>query len=272
MPSTQSTVLVVGVRFKPAGKIYYFDPNGLELRPGDPVIVETARGLEFGHVVIRPRQVAEDEVLLPLRPVVRCATLEDLDQLEENRRLAREAYRICVERVRQHDLAMKIVAAEYTFDRGKLVLYFTADERVDFRTLVRELAATFRTRIELRQIGVRDEAKIIGGLGPCGRLLCCTTFLAEFEPISIRMAKDQSLSLSPSKLTGLCGRLKCCLRYENDTYVEARALLPREGARVHTPCGSGRVIGLDFLGRRVRIRLDDDRVVELPYTEVEEAS
>ena len=266
----EATVTVVGVRFKRAGKIYSFDPNGLDLRPGDWVIVETSRGVEYGQVVVKPRAVPESEVMTPLRRVVRLATPEDQQVVEENRRLAEEAYQICVERVAALKLPMKVVAAEYTFDRSKLVIHFTAEERVDFRELLRDLGSRLKTRIELRQIGARDEAKIIGGLGPCGRILCCTSFLPEFEPISIRMAKDQNLSLSPSKLTGLCGRLKCCLRYENDTYVEARALLPREGARVKTARGVGRVVGLDFLGRRVRVRLEDDSVAEFAHSDVSE--
>lgn len=265
----EKTVTVVGVRFKRAGKIYYFDPNGLELRPGDQVIVETVRGLEIGQVVVKPRQIDTSEVMAPLRQVLRVATLEDLDTAAENQELAQKAWGICVRRVAKHKLDMKVVSAEYTFDRSKLIVYFTADGRVDFRALVRDLAATFKTRIELRQIGVRDEAKIAGGLGPCGRVLCCTSFLAEFAPVSIRMAKDQNLSLSPSKLTGLCGRLKCCLRYENEVYVEARAQLPREGARVKTKKGIGRVVGLDFLGKRVKIRFEDDSTDELSYSDVE---
>lgn len=269
LEAVEQLVTVVGVRFKRAGKIYYFDPNGLSLKPGDKVIVETSRGLESGQVVIKPRQVPESDILTPLRPVIRIATPEDLEQVAENKRLAEEAWEICAQRVRKHKLEMKIVAAEYTFDRAKLIFYFTAENRVDFRNLVRELASIFKTRIELRQIGVRDEAKIAGGLGPCGRVLCCTSFLSEFAPVSIRMAKDQNLSLSPNKLTGLCGRLKCCLRYENDIYAEAHAVLPREGAMVNTPLGKGRVVSLDFLGKRVKIRLEDDSVAEMSYREIE---
>ncbi|HEX6988389.1 MAG TPA: stage 0 sporulation family protein [Bacillota bacterium] len=267
----EATIPVVGVRFKQAGKIYYFDPGGHDLRPGDHVIVETARGVEYGHVVIKPRPVPASELMTPVRGVLRKATLDDEDQVAENRRLADAALQTCQERAAAHGLEMRIVSAEYTFDRSKLVVHFSAEGRVDFRDLLRDLGARLKVRLELRQIGVRDEAKLIGGLGPCGRILCCTSFLAEFEPVSIRMAKDQNLSLSPTKLTGLCGRLKCCLRYENDTYVETRALLPREGARVRTRQGTGRVVGLDFLGRRVRVRLDDDTVVEFPHNEVAEA-
>nr|MBO2507206.1 stage 0 sporulation protein [Bacillota bacterium] len=265
-----STVTVVGVRFKKAGKVYYFDPAGHDLRPGDHVIVETARGAEYGQVVIKPRPVPESDVAQPVRKVLRRATLEDEEQVAENRRLAAAALRTCQERVQAHGLEMRIVSVEYTFDRSKLVIHFTAEGRVDFRELLRDLGSRLKTRLELRQIGVRDEAKVVGGLGPCGRILCCTSFLAEFEPISIRMAKDQNMSLSPTKLTGLCGRLKCCLRFENDTYVETRALLPREGTRVQTERGPGRVVGLDFLARRVRVRLDDDTVVEFAHHEVAE--
>lgn len=268
----QSTVTVVGIRFKKAGKIYYFDPNGLDLKPGDQVIVETARGLEIGIVVVKPREIEESEILTPLRSVLRIATVEDLDTAAANQKLAEDAWRICAERARHHNLDMKIVSAEYTFDRSRLIVYFTAEKRIDFRALVRDLASIFKTRIELRQIGVRDEAKIAGGLGPCGRVLCCTSFLSEFAPVSIRMAKDQNLSLSPSKLTGLCGRLKCCLRYENDIYVEAKALLPKEGTWVRTPRGTGRVVGLDFLGKRVKIHFDDDSIGEVSYREVETLS
>lgn len=267
----EPTVLVVGVRFKQAGKIYYFDPAEHRLRPGDHVIVETSRGVEYGHVVIKPRAVPESELMPPVRKVLRKATLEDEDRVAENRRLAAAARQTCQERANAHGLGMQIVAVEYTFDRSKLVIHFTAEGRVDFRELLRDLGSRLKTRLELRQIGVRDEAKLVGGLGPCGRVLCCTSFLAEFEPISIRMAKDQNLSLSPTKLTGLCGRLKCCLRFENDNYVETRALLPREGARVKTERGVGRVVGLDFLARRVRVRLDDDTVAEFAHSEVVEA-
>ena len=269
--AAEATVTVVGVRFKQAGKIYYFDPAAHDLRPGDRVIVETGRGLEYGHVVIKPRAVPAADLMQPVRGVLRKATPEDEDRVLENRRLAAAAQETCRERVAAHGLEMRIVAVEYTFDRSKLIIHFTAEGRVDFRELLRDLGSRLKTRLELRQIGVRDQAKLVGGLGPCGRILCCTSFLAEFEPISIRMAKDQNLSLSPTKLTGLCGRLKCCLRFENDTYVEVRALLPREGTRVKTEQGTGRVVGLDYLGRRVRVRLDDDTVAEFAHTEVVEA-
>ena len=221
---------VVGVRFKKAGKIYYFDPGDLSIQKGDFVIVETVRGVEYGKVVIDPKQVDENDVVLPLKKVLRIADQKDRMIVEENRLAAKEAYDVCGEKVSIHQLDMKLVDVEYTFDRNKIIFYFTADGRVDFRELVKDLAAIFRTRIELRQIGVRDEAKMLGGIGPCGRMLCCSTFLGDFEPVSIKMAKDQSLSLNPTKISGLCGRLMCCLKYENDEYETAKELLPDIGA------------------------------------------
>ncbi len=215
-------VTVVGVRFRKAGKIYYFKPGDLELRPGDNVIVETARGIEFGTVVIGPRRVPLEDTVTPLREVIRKATPEDCARLEENKKKARAALAICQERIAAHGLPMKLIDAEYTFDGAKLLFYFTAEGRVDFRELVRDLAAIFRTRIELRQIGVRDETKMVGGLGPCGRELCCHTWLGDFEPVSIRMAKDQNLSLNPTKISGICGRLMCCLKFESACYPQRK--------------------------------------------------
>jgi cell fate regulator YaaT (PSP1 superfamily) len=211
-------VNVIGVRFKYAGKIYYFDPGDLELPVNTPVIVETIRGLELGTVVIGLRQVPEVEVVLPLKKVMRIATKSDLQKMEANQAKTAEAKEICLQKIAAHDLPMKLVDVEYTFDGSKIIFYFTAEGRVDFRELVKDLAAVFRTRIELRQIGVRDEAKMLGGLGSCGRELCCASFLGDFEPVSIRMAKDQNLSLNPTKISGICGRLMCCLKYENDCY------------------------------------------------------
>lgn len=211
---------VVGVSFKKAGKIYYFDPSEIELRSGDKVIVETSRGIELGEVVINPKEVEEDQIIQPLKMVIRKATPKDIEQLEINIQKEKEAYTICLEKIGNHGLPMKLVDVEYTFDNNKIIFYFTADGRVDFRELVKDLASVFRTRIELRQIGVRDEAKMIGGLGPCGLELCCKTFLREFEPISIKMAKNQELSLNPAKISGICGRLMCCLRFESDDYDE----------------------------------------------------
>jgi len=214
---------VVGIRFKKAGKVYYFDPAGTELKPGDCCIVETSRGLEFGAVVSGPKTVEESDVLQPLRQVVRRADEEDCQKVLENRQQEEEAFTTALQKIEEHDLDMKLVDVEYTFDRSKIIFYFTADGRVDFRELVKSLAAIYRTRIELRQIGVRDEAKMIGGLGPCGRVLCCNTFLGEFSPVSIRMAKDQHLSLNPAKISGVCGRLMCCLRFESDAYEPSLA-------------------------------------------------
>lgn len=211
---------VVGVRFKTAGKIYYFDPGDLPITSNDDVIVETARGVEFGSVVVPIESVAESDVVLPLKQVIRIATAKDRDSVRDNQQKAKDAIAIFKEKIEAHSLEMKSVDAEYTFDKSKLIFYFTADGRVDFRELVKDLAAVFRVRIELRQIGVRDEAKLLGGIGPCGRLLCCSTWMGEFEPVSIRMAKDQSLSLNPTKISGLCGRLMCCLKFENDVYQE----------------------------------------------------
>ncbi|MBI2915146.1 MAG: stage 0 sporulation protein [Firmicutes bacterium] len=216
-------VQVVGVRFKKAGKIYYFDPNDLELEPHCRVIVETARGLEHGEVVVGPKAVAREDLVQPLKSILRQADTEDEIRITENAQKESRALDTCLQKIQKHGLPMKLVDVEYTFDGGKIVFFFTAEGRVDFRELVKDLAATFRTRIELRQIGVRDEARMIGGLGPCGRPLCCATFLGDFEPVSIRMAKDQNLSLNPTKISGLCGRLMCCLKYESDGYRAARA-------------------------------------------------
>lgn len=210
---------MVGVRFKKAGKTYYFDPGDLELNRGDNVIVETARGVEFGEVVMSPREVPDEEVVSPLKPVMRVATDEDRQQVKVNKAKEKEAMKICLEKIASHGLPMKLVDVEYTFDNSKIIFYFTAEGRVDFRELVRDLASVFRTRIELRQIGVRDEAKLLGGLGPCGRPCCCSSFLGEFQPVSIRMAKEQNLSLNPSKISGLCGRLMCCLKFESNSGI-----------------------------------------------------
>jgi cell fate regulator YaaT (PSP1 superfamily) len=213
---------VVGIRFKKAGKIYYFDPDNIELNHGNFAIVETSRGQEFGEVVIGPKQVPITEMLHPLKKVLRRADEEDCQKILENRQKEEEAFDTADKKITEHNLDMKLVDVEYTFDRSKIIFYFTADGRIDFRELVKDLASVFRTRIELRQIGVRDEAKMIGGLGPCGRILCCNTFLGEFEPVSIRMAKDQNLSLNPTKISGVCGRLMCCLRFESDAYDQMR--------------------------------------------------
>ncbi|MGD0152907.1 MAG: stage 0 sporulation family protein [Thermacetogeniaceae bacterium] len=215
---TGEKVVVVGIRFRDAGKIYFFKPKQFQLQPKDQVVVETARGIEFGTVVIGERQVAPEETVTPLREVIRKATTEDCAKMEENKRRSKEAFSVCGQKIAEHGLPMKLIDAEFTFDAGKVLFYFTAEGRVDFRELVKDLAAVFRTRIELRQIGVRDEAKLLGGLGPCGRELCCSTWLGDFVPVSIRMAKGQNLSLNPTKISGICGRLMCCLKYEDATY------------------------------------------------------
>lgn len=256
---------VVGVRFKKAGKIYYFDPGELTIPDGEFVIVETVRGVEFGRVVINKKQVSEQDVVLPLKKVIRIAEQKDRLIVDENKQAAREAYDVCVQKIQSHDLDMKLVDVEYTFDRNKVIFYFTADGRIDFRELVKDLAAIFRTRIELRQIGVRDEAKLLGGIGPCGRMLCCSTFLGDFEPVSIKMAKDQNLSLNPTKISGLCGRLMCCLKYENDEYETAKEQLPDIGSTIKTSDGSGRVVGLNILERIIQVELSDHEQI-LEYT------
>ncbi len=253
---------VVGVRFRRAGKIYYFDPGALELKPGQEVIVETSRGLEFGEVVQKNKEVGTEEVVPPLRLVRRMVATADLQQLAENRQKEMEAEKICLEKIEKHGLEMKLVDVEYTFDRNKIIFYFTADGRIDFRELVKDLAAIFRTRIELRQIGVRDEAKMLGGLGPCGRGLCCATFLEDFGPVSIRMAKEQNLSLNPTKISGICGRLMCCLRYEAEHYESSRGDFPSPGDQVITPRGQGKVVNRNIISKTV--------LVEMPATSGQE--
>lgn len=225
-------IKVVGVRFKKAGKIYYFDPDKKYIKDEDYVVVETARGIEFGQVVVGPKMVSEEEIIQPLKKVLRLATEEDIRINSENKQKEKEAFELCVKKIEEHQLEMKLVDIEYTFDNNKVIFYFTADGRIDFRELVKDLAAIFRTRIELRQIGVRDEAKMIGGLGPCGRTMCCSTFLGEFYPVSIKMAKEQKLSLNPAKISGICSRLMCCLNYEHQVYEENIKLLPEVGDRV----------------------------------------
>ncbi|MEH7547028.1 MULTISPECIES: PSP1 domain-containing protein [Bacillaceae] len=260
---------VVGVRFKKAGKIYYFDPGDLLIEKDDFVIVETVRGVEYGRAVIARKQVEEHDVVLPLKKVVRIADQKDRMIVEENKQAAQEAYEVCNDKVNEHQLDMKLVDVEYTFDRNKVIFYFTADGRVDFRELVKDLAAIFRTRIELRQIGVRDEAKMLGGIGPCGRMLCCSTFLGDFDPVSIKMAKDQNLSLNPTKISGLCGRLMCCLKYENDEYESAKEALPDLGEIIETPQGKGKVVGLNILERVLQVELkEQERVLEYTLDEI----
>ncbi len=252
-------ITVVGVRFKKAGKIYYFDPSDIEINKNDFVIVETARGIEFGQVVVGPKQVLEEDIVSPLKSVIRIATEEDKNQHEENIVREKEALDVCMEKIAKHELDMNLVDVEYTFDNNKVIFYFTADGRVDFRDLVKDLAAVFKTRIELRQIGVRDEAKMLGGIGPCGRSLCCSTWLGDFEPVSIKMAKDQNLSLNPAKISGICGRLFCCLKYEHDVYAQILQKLPGVGAIVLTPDGEGVVVESNVLLEFVKVKFNNPK-------------
>ena len=252
---------VIGVRFRPAGKIYFFAPGKYNIHTGDKVIVETARGVEFGTVVTGQKDVEDDKITQPLKPVIRIATQDDIRKEEKNREKEKEAFGICLEKIRKHGLEMKLIDAEYTFDNNKVLFYFTADGRIDFRELVKDLASVFRTRIELRQIGVRDETKIRGGIGICGRSLCCNTYLSEFAPVSIKMAKEQNLSLNPSKISGVCGRLMCCLTNEEETYEELNSRLPSNGDHVTTPEGlRGDVQSVNVLRPQVKgiVTLDND--------------
>ncbi|MFD0870368.1 PSP1 C-terminal conserved region [Chlamydia abortus] len=262
---------VVGVRFKKAGKIFYFDPIDLPVDKDDHVIVDTARGLEYGKVVIGKREVPEDDVVLPLKKVIRIADDNDAKLVEGNKLAAKDAFGICQEKIKDHQLKMKLVDVEYTFDRNKIIFYFTAEGRVDFRELVKDLASIFRTRIELRQIGVRDEAKLLGGIGPCGRILCCSSFLGDFEPVSIKMAKDQNLSLNPTKISGLCGRLMCCLKYEHDNYESVKDELPKIGKIVMTSYGTGKVLSIKANEKMIKVQLfEQNRILDLPSEDVVE--
>ena len=247
-------IKVIGVRFRAAGKIYYFDPVGMEIKTGDNVIVETARGIEFGYVVLGSREVEEDKVIQPLKPVIRMATEEDRRIEARNKEKEKEAFAICLEKIRKRGLEMKLIDAEYTFDNNKVLFYFTADGRIDFRELVKDLAAVFTTRIELRQVGVRDETKILGGIGICGRPLCCHSYLSEFIPVSIKMAKEQNLSLNPSKISGVCGRLMCCLKNEEETYQVLNSKLPNAGDFVTTDDGlKGEVHSVNVLRQLIKV-------------------
>lgn len=247
-------ITVIGVRFRPAGKIYYFDPLDFEIKIGDNVIVETARGIEYGNVVIANKQILEEEIIQPLKSVIRVATAEDDEIERKNKEKEKEAFGICLEKIRKHGLEMKLIDSEYTFDNNKVLFYFTADGRIDFRELVKDLAAIFKTRIELRQIGVRDETKILGGIGSCGRALCCNTYLPEFAPVSIKMAKEQNLSLNPTKISGVCGRLMCCLKNEQEIYEEANSKMPEVGEPVTTSDGlTGEVHSISVLKQMVRV-------------------
>ena len=261
---------VVGVRFQKVGKVYYFDPADGVFSCGDRVIVETARGIECGEVALANREVPEEEVVRPLKSVIRRADEADLRRVEENHRKEEAAAAICREKIQKHGLEMKLVDVEYTFDGGKILFYFTADGRVDFRELVKDLASVFRTRIELRQIGVRDEAKMLGGLGICGRPFCCSTFLGDFQPVSIKMAKEQGLSLNPTKISGACGRLMCCLKYEQEAYEDLLRRTPRVGAAVQTPDGEGTVVEVNLLTGAVKVRLTDGDTASENYFNREE--
>jgi cell fate regulator YaaT (PSP1 superfamily) len=260
---------VVGVSFKKAGKIYYFDPGDIDLNKGDNVIVETARGIEFGELVQGKKEVKEEEIVAPLKKVIRIANQKDKDKNEENHYLEREAFDICLEKIKKHDLPMKLIDVEYTFDHNKIIFYFTADGRIDFRELVKDLARVFKTRIELRQIGVRDEAKMIGGLGICGRPLCCSTFLREFDPISIKMAKKQDLSLNPAKISGVCGRLMCCLKYESKTYKEIKNIMPDIGETVEVDEGEGEIVERNIIKKTVKIDIGDEEYIEVDLEELD---
>lgn len=275
-------VTIVGVRFKKAGKIYYFLPDTFSLAAGDGVIVETARGLEFGTVVIGPKDVKEDTLATPLKSVVRKATEKDLKQIEKNKEREEKAFDICLEKIEKRKLPMKLINVEYTFDMNKIIFFFTADGRIDFRELVKDLATVFRTRIELRQVGVRDEAKVLNGIGACGRPLCCANFLGDFTPVSIRMAKDQNLSLNPTKISGVCGRLMCCLNYEDDLYKKGGDLYvekehtqaPRDveppgiGKEVVTDEGIGKVLRINYNKHTVKVQLEAGRTIDLKWSEV----
>ena len=263
---------VIGVRFKNAGKLYYFDPGSFWPTAGDAVIVETVRGVEYGEVVTGVKEVSDELITPPLKKVIRIATAEDAQHDAENRAKERDALTLCQKKVQEHKLQMKLVGCEYTFDNSKILFYFTSDKRVDFRGLVKDLATAFHTRIELRQIGVRDEAKMMGGLGMCGRPVCCAQFLGDFQPVSIKMAKEQNLSLNPTKISGICGRLMCCLKYEEDHYEATRRRMPRVGRDVITPDGVGMVVDLNILKETVRVRIpkgDGTEQKDYPLTDIQ---
>ena len=264
-------IRVIGVRFRTAGKVYYFDPGKLDIKKNDHVIVETARGIEYGTVVGDPKEEEDDKVVQPLKAVLRVATPKDDEQEASNKQREKEAFKICLEKIRKHDLQMKLIDAEYTFDNNKVLFYFTADGRIDFRELVKDLASVFKTRIELRQIGVRDETKILGGIGICGRPLCCHTHLSEFAPVSIKMAKEQNLYLNPTKISGVCGRLMCCLKNEEETYEELNRRLPNVGDFVTTDDGlKGEVHSVNVLRQLVKVIVDVDDEKEIQEYKVEQ--
>jgi cell fate regulator YaaT (PSP1 superfamily) len=260
-------VTIVGIRFRPAGRIYYFDPQGSSYTTGQYVIVETVRGVEAGRVVIASKKLAERELTDPLKPVLRLATEDELRMMLSFKSSEKEALGQCAHHVQQHNLPMKLVEAEYTFDGSRLTFYFTADERVDFRALVRDLAATFRTRIELRQIGARDQAKLQGGVGMCGKTLCCSSWITDFGVVSIKMAKEQDLPLNPSKISGVCGRLLCCLSYENDNYIQAKQNMPQVGTLLDTPSGQGKVVSINVPKESVEVMLESGVIIQVPVNQ-----
>ena len=258
-------IKIIGVKFRKPGKVYYFDPTGFTVQKGDHVIVETARGVEYGTVVLGPKEVTDDQVVQPLKPLMRVATEEDAAVCASNEEKEKDAFQICLEKIKKHGLEMKLIETEYTFDNNKVLFYFTADGRIDFRELVKDLASVFKTRIELRQVGVRDETKMLGGIGICGRPLCCNTYLSEFIPVSIKMAKEQSLSLNPTKISGICGRLMCCLKNEQEAYEELNSNLPDIGEKVKTFDGfKGEVVSVNVLRQKVKIvvEVDDEREIK----------
>src|SRR6266478_6041796 len=262
--SVENMVTIVGIRFRPAGRIYHFDPQGESYATGQYVIVETVRGTEAGRVVMAAKKLAESDLTDPLKPVLRLANDDELRMMLSFKSKEKEALGQCAHHVAQHQLPMKLVEAEYTFDGSRLTFYFTADERVDFRALVRDLAATFRTRIELRQIGARDQAKLQGGVGPCGKTLCCSSWITEFGVVSIKMAKEQDLPLNPSKISGVCGRLLCCLSYENENYVQAKQTMPQVGTFLDTPSGQGKVVSINVPKESVEVMLESGVIIQVP--------
>jgi len=254
---------IIGVRFKRSGKTYFFDPSSYEVETGNHVVVETIRGIEMGEVVIPNREVEESEIVSPLKTVIRIATEEDIEQHGRNVEKSKEAFKICQDKIKEHDIGMKLIDVEYTFDGNKVLFYFTADGRVDFRELVKDLASVFKTRIELRQVGVRDESKILGGLGICGRVFCCHSYLGDFQPVSIKMAKEQGLSLNPTKISGTCGRLMCCLKYEQEAYEDLLERTPGVGSVVETEQGRGKVKEINLLRELLKVEIEHDSVTEL---------
>src|SRR6266702_3924328 len=268
---SENVVVITGIRFRPAGRIYYFDPQGQSFTTGQYVIVETVRGVEAGRVVIASKKMAASDLSDPLKPVLRLASEDELRMMLSFKSKEKEVLVKCAERVAEHELPMKLVESEYTFDGSRLTFYFTADERVDFRALVRDLAATFRTRIELRQIGARDQAKLQGGVGPCGKTLCCSSWITDFGIVSIKMAKEQGLPLNPTKISGVCGRLMCCLSYENDNYIQSKQQMPQIGAMLDTPSGPGKVVSVNVPKNSVDVMLESGVIIQIPANQQTES-